>query len=136
MANLVYPKALQQMLSLMLNATNIKVAAVNVSGTGTLYTYSASHTFLSDIPGASIIATSGNLASLTFTDGTFDAADLVPAFTAMTGTQIEAIVIYIDTGVGSTSRLLAYFDTATGLPLTPTGSNVDATWNASGIFTI
>ena len=54
MANLVYPKALQQMLSLMMNGTNIKVAAVNVSGTGTLYTYSSAHTFLSDIPGASI----------------------------------------------------------------------------------
>ena len=36
-------------------------------------------------------------------------------FTSVTGPSIEAIVIYADTGTESTSPLIAYIDTATGL---------------------
>ena len=46
-------------------------------------------------------------------------------------------VIYIDTGVAGTSRLVAYIDTGvTNLPVTPNGGDITITWNASGIFAI
>ncbi|MNC44515.1 hypothetical protein D3C75_934250 [compost metagenome] len=50
-------------------------------------------------------------------------------FTAVTGASIEAIVIYADTGTESTSPLIAFIDTATGLPITPNGGDIIVTWD-------
>lgn len=86
--------------------------------------------FLDDRLGASRVATSGNFASKTFTDGYLDAADVT--LTSVTGDVFESIDIYADTGTESTSRLLINIDTATGLPLTPDGGNVTVTWQNSG----
>jgi len=66
--------------------------------------------------------------------GTFDAADTV--FTSLTGDQSESLILFEDSGVESTSDLISRWDTATGLPLTPSGGNVTVAWNASGIHTI
>lgn len=92
------------------------------------------HQFLSDIPSAARVATSGNLASKTLTNGVFDAADA--QFASVSGDQSEITVLYEDTGTATTSRLIAYIDTATNLPITPNGNNIDVVWNASGIFAI
>jgi hypothetical protein len=55
----------------------------------------------------------------------------------VSGASVEALVIYIDTGVAGTSRLVAYIDTGvTGLPVTPNGGDITITWNASGIFAL
>lgn len=64
--------------------------------------------------------------------GVFDAADTT--FTSLSGDQVESLILFYDSGVETTSRLFAYWDTATGLPLTPNGGNVVVTWNASGIW--
>ena len=66
--------------------------------------------------------------------GTFDAADTT--FTSLSGDQSESLILFEDSGVESTSDFLALWDTATGLPITPSGGNVTVVWNASGIFTI
>ena len=92
------------------------------------------HDFLNDIPAGARVATSANLASKTFTGNAFDAADF--SFTAVTGDPSEAIVYYISTGVEATSRLVCYVDTATGLPITPNGGDINVTHNASGIFQV
>jgi len=84
--------------------------------------------FKDDIPSAAIIATSGNLASKTFSGGVFDAADVT--FSSVTGDAGEAVVVYVDTGTDSTSRLVNYID---GLTFTPDGNDITCTWNASGI---
>jgi hypothetical protein len=65
--------------------------------------------------------------------GVFDAADTV--FTALTGDASESLIVFEDSTVEGTSDLLAYWDTATGLPLTPNGGDVTVQWNASGIWT-
>jgi hypothetical protein len=49
----------------------------------------------------------------------FDAAD--KTLSAVTGDQSEAIIIYKHTGTDSTSNLIAYIDSGSGLPFTPTG---------------
>lgn len=64
--------------------------------------------------------------------GVFDAADTT--FTALTGDQVESLILFKDTGTESTSKLVAFWDTATGLPLTPNGGDVTVQWNASGIL--
>jgi hypothetical protein len=112
-----------------MSSGNIKAVLVDLAD----YTYSAAHNALDDIPGAARVATSANLGTKTFTDGLFDAANA--SFTAVTGDVSEAVVIYLDSGVESTSLLIAFFDTGvTGLPVTPNGGDINLNFNASGIF--
>lgn len=66
--------------------------------------------------------------------GIFDAADTT--FTSLSGDQSESLILYKDTGTESTSDLIARWDTATGLPLTPNGGNVTVVWAAGGIISI
>ena len=45
-------------------------------------------------------------------------------------------MIYRDTGTEATSPLIAYIDTATGLPITPNGGDIIVVWDdgANKIF--
>jgi hypothetical protein len=131
MANAIYPKAKEQFLQggINMSSGNIKAVLVDTAD----YTYNAAHNALDDIIAGGRVATSANLGSKTFTDGLFDAANAT--FTAVTGDVSEAVVIYLDSGVESTSLLIAYFDTGvTGLPVTPNGGDINLNFNASGIF--
>lgn len=133
MANAVYPKwkeAIQQATANSSLAGTVKVALVDTG----VYTYSAAHEFYSSVSSA-VVGTPQTLGSKTFTDGVFDAADAtVPA---VTGNTVEALVIYVDTGVAGTSRLYAYIDTGvTNLPVTPNGGDITINWNASGIIAL
>lgn len=91
--------------------------------------------FLSDISTATI-ATSGNFAGKTSTDGTADANDVT--VTTVSGAQFESVNIYYDTTVAATSILIVFIDTATGLPLTPNGGDITVVWDsgADRIFTL
>lgn len=131
MANAIYPKGKEQMLQGGINMSSgtVKVALVDTG----VYTYSASHEFVSSLSG--VVGTAQTIGSKTFTDGVFDGANVT--FTAVSGSTVEALVIYIDTGVAGTSPLIAYIDTSvTGLPVTPNGGDISITWNASGIFAL
>lgn len=94
----------------------------------------ATDQFLSDIGAGARIATSSALGSKTVTSGVADAADVT--LTSVSGASVESIVIYKDTGVAGTSPLIAYIDTATGLPVTPNGGNITISWDngANKIF--
>lgn len=86
-------------------ADNIKL--VLVDGT---YTYNAAHDNLDDVGAGTRVATSGNLASKTGTDGYFDSADVT--FSALTaGDTITGMWLYKDSGTESTSKLMAWYDT-------------------------
>ena len=61
------------------------------------------------------------------TDGVADAADVT--WSSVTGDECEAIVLYKHTGTESTSRLIAYIDSATGLPVTPNGGDIKVEWD-------
>jgi hypothetical protein len=131
MANALYPKFKEQALQggVNLASGNIKAVLVDLAD----YTYDAADEFLSDVPAAARVATSGNLASKTFTNGVFDSAD--PSSTAVTGDVSEALILFIDTGTPGTSRLIAFYDTGvSGLPVTPNSGNISVTVNASGWF--
>lgn len=136
MANGIYAKAKQAFLEADIDwlVDDIKVCVVD----GADYTANlATDEFLSDIPGAAIVATSANLSTKTSTDGVADADDVT--FSSVTGDSVEIIVIYKDTGVAATSRLIAYYDVAaSGLPVTPNGGNITVSWSngASRIFAL
>jgi len=78
------------------------------------------------IPIAAIVETSGNFASKTTTLGVADAADVI--LSTVSGDVSEAVVIYKDTGDSETSPLIAYIDSATGLPVTPNSSDITIEW--------
>lgn len=135
MANALYPKwkeaLLQASANSDLSSTTVKAVLIDAAD----YTYSSAHDFLDDVAAGARVGTAQTLSSKTFTSGTFDAADIT--FSTVSGDQAEAILIYIDTGVEGTSRLVAYMDTGfTGLPVTPGGGDIVIVWNASGIFTL
>jgi hypothetical protein len=87
--------------------------------------------FHSDLTGGSIIATSGNLAGKTTTNGVFDANDIT--ITAVSGSAFTHVILYKDTGVSASSPLIAVFDVTS---FTPSGGDVNVVFNASGLFSI
>lgn len=133
MANALYDLGREKFLNGQIDWTNddIKLVIVDTAD----YTVNlATDEFHSDIPGAAIVGTSGNFAGKTTTAGVADANDVVAP--TVSGDVSEALVIYKDTGVSATSPLIAYIDTATGLPVTPNGADVTIQWDdgANKIF--
>lgn len=133
MANALYPKWKEAIIQASSNSSLTGTLKVVLVDTGT-YTYSASHEFLTSLTGTG--GTAQTIGSKTYTNGVLDGADVT--FTAVAGTvTYEALVLYLDTGVAGTSRLVAFFDTGvTGLPVTSNGGDISVTWNASGIFAL
>ena len=138
MANVIYPKFKEGLIS---GGANVNLSSgtvkIDLIDTGA-YTYSAAHEFrtTANVPTASIIATTSALGTKTFTNGVFDAADT--SWATVTGVSCEALIIWIDTGLAATDRLVAYIDTATGLPVTPNGNNINLTFDsgANKIFAL
>jgi hypothetical protein len=131
-ANNIYPKWKEAISQASANSALTGTVKVALVDTGT-YTYNAAHEFLSSLSGR--VGTDQTIGTKTYTNGVFDGADVT--FSAVSGASVEALVIYVDTGVAGTSRLVAYIDTGvTGLPVSPNGGDISVTWNASGIFAI
>ncbi len=111
-------------------ADTIKVVLVDTAD----YTVNIStHDFLNDVPSGARVSTI-TLSGKSVTAGVFDAAD--GSFPSVTGDQSEALIIYKDTGVESTSPLILYIDQATGLAVAPNGNSITLTWPSSGIFSL
>lgn len=89
-----------------------------------VYSFDIAHDYLDDVTAGARIAGPITLAGNTVVDGACDADDIV--FPAVAGPEVGAMVIFIDTGVEATSPLVCYIDEATGLPITPDGSDIVA----------
>lgn len=126
MANTLYDAARKRFLEGQINwmTDTIKVYLVD---TGSYTPQTSTHEYLSDISSSARIAGPVTLTSKSTVGGAADGADIT--FTSVAGASIEAIVIYKDTGAEATSPLIAYIDTATGLPITPNGGDIIVTWD-------
>lgn len=93
------------------------------------------HDFFNDVAAAARVATA-TLTGVTVTGATVDAADVT--FTAVSGDVSEALLLYKDTGVETTSRLVLYIDTASGLPVTPNGGDISVIFDngANKVFSL
>ena len=133
MANALYDKARERFLTGQFNWGTDSIKSVLVD-TGAYTVSLTSHEFLSDISSSARVSTSGAFTGKTTTGGAADANDIT--FSSVSGASIEAIVIYADTGTEATSPLIAFIDTATGLPITPNGGDIIVTWDngANKIF--
>ena len=133
MANALFPRWKQSLLQFTAN-NNLSAGTVKVALVTAGYTYSSTDQFYSSVS-ASVVGTPQTIGSKTFTNGVFDGGDVT--FTAVSGSQVTKLVIYIDTGSAATSPLVAFIDTGvTNLPVTPNGGDIAITWNASGIFAL
>ncbi len=108
------------------DTATIKVALVRG------YTFNAAHKFVSDVTsaGVTLVATSAALLGKTITSGVADAADGTFG-TVATGTACSCIIVFQSSAVtggtdvaATAQRLIAYIDTATGLPVTPNGGEI------------
>lgn len=126
MANALYGKGKEKLLAGSINfgSDTIKAALVSSAYSPSLST----DEFLTAIS-ANVLNTAQTLASKTTTLGVVDAADVT--FTAVSsGATAKAVVLYKDTGLASTSPLLAYIDTITGFPLATNGGDILIVWDA------
>lgn len=101
------------------------------------YTFSAAHQFVSDVTGAGgvINGTSAALGSPTIAGGVFDAADTSIATTASASNHV-LIIAQTSAVTGGADlpanqqRLIAFYDTGTGLPIQPGTGTVTVTWDS------
>lgn len=146
MANAIYNKGREAFAGALIDWDTDDIRALLVrtvagGGAGGNSVYTANMTtdqFLSIIPNnAYCRVATVQLSSATLTDGILDAADGVWA-TVASGDAIQAIVLYKNTGVEGTSRLICRIDTGTGLPVTPNGANITSQWDngANKILTL
>lgn len=114
-----------------LSSVNLKIAAMS-----SIYTYSTAHDFLNDV--TNIVTTSGNLASKTITNGSFDAADISVGSPAG-GSTITQFWLYYDTGTSSTSPLLYYWNedsAGSAIAIATNGEAITVSVHASGFFKV
>ena len=125
MANALYPKAKEAFLNGSINmvSNTITIALVDTG----VYTYSSSHQYRNEVSNSAVIS-SATLSNKTITNGVFDADDAT--FSSVTGANCEALLIFQDTGIQSTSRLIAYIDSATGLPILPNGGDISVAFSS------
>lgn len=125
MANALYDTGRDAFLNGDIDWTNDTIKAVIIDSAD--YTVDINNDqFLNDIPAGARVGTA-TLSGKSSSAGVADASDTT--FDNVTGDQAEAVVLYKDTGMESTSQLIAYIDTATGLPVTPSGSDVIIQWS-------
>ena len=126
MASALYDKGREGFLdgSIDWDTDDIRVALIKST-----YTFSAAHDFMDDISGSSYDnGRSAALSGKTVTSGVADAADT--SLTATSAVACNALVVYKYNAADSAARLIAYIDSATGLPFTPgAGQTVNIAWS-------
>jgi len=132
MANALYNKGRNAFLTKAIDWVNdtIRVYLIDTDD----YTVDlANHQYLSSVAAGARVAYQA-LASKTAVDGVADAADTV--LSSVSGDPCEALILCMWSGVDTSSPLIAYIDTATGLPVIPNGGDITVTWDngANKIF--
>lgn len=130
MASAAYPKGLKAFLDKDIDMLVDDIVAILYdAGAGA---YDAADQFISDLPGAGIIDTSGPLSGKSTTGGVFDANN--ETITTVPAGSVTAIIIAADLGADAVSPLIGYLDLPGTYP--SSGADVTINWNASGIFSI
>jgi hypothetical protein len=125
MANALYDAARALLLGAGINWTSDTIECV--LGTSSIYTVNlTTHQYYSSM-NSGVIAGPVALASKAVTAGAADANDVT--FSSVSGVAIQFIGLYKSVTNPSDSPLIAYIDTATGLPITPNGGDIIVTWD-------
>jgi hypothetical protein len=126
-ASQIYPNYLEAVIQGSTNSSLTGTVKAAIVDTG-VESFNTADDMYDDIS-SGVVGTPATLASKTYTDGVFDAADITGyAYGGGAAPTGEAIVIYIDTGTPSTSRLVAWIDGFTAIPAGV--DTVNITWGA------
>ena len=109
----------------------IRVGLVSISNQPTAYVFNASldHFYASVPTGARVGFSIASLGTKTATVGIADAADAL--FSAVSGPTIGALIVLRSTATANASDwpMIAYIDTATGMPVGPNGGDITVQWD-------
>jgi len=109
-------------------ADNIKLHLVNIVGVASPYVFDAAHLMFASVPTSARIATSASLSAKAAASGIADADDTICS--AVSGPTAGAIIIFKEGASHAASLLIAYIDTATGLPVQPNGGDITTQWDS------
>ena len=113
--------------------TAMRAQLISISNQPTAFVFNASlNTVFGSVPTGSRVGFSApSLANKTATMGIADADDTV--FSAVSGPTVGAIIIMASTATANASdwQLVAYIDTATGMPVGPNGGDITAQWDSA-----
>lgn len=111
--------------------------------TGTYTVNLTTHDFFDDLSGISpnaVYNTAGTVLTTptigSVAAGVFDADNTLFSAYSNGSVSVEAIVLWKVGAAAASSNLIAYWDTVTGMPFTPSGGDVTIAWSASGLFSI
>jgi hypothetical protein len=125
MANVLFGKGRQNFLEADIDWLTDDIKAVLIKST---YVFDDTDEFIADL-GAVTNGETANLGTKTSTLGVADAADT--SLVATGAVACNALIVFKDTGADATDLLIAYIDTATGLPFTPSaGGTVNIVWDS------
>lgn len=127
MANTLYDEARKHFLEGNIDWMGDTIKVYLVSNNG--YTVDvANHKNLDDVGSSGRIAGPVEIVNKATAKGAADGDDVT--FTAVDSPKtINAILIYKEGANEGASPLIAYIDTATGLPITPNGGDIIVTWD-------
>jgi hypothetical protein len=114
------------------DADDIDVSLLDQTDSGTI---TAAFEDYDEVDAPTVVAT----AETTFAATAGGVATMTGAvtFTAVTGDAADYLTIFKNTGTPSTSPLIITWDSAsTGLPVTPNGGNIVATWGSNIVVTL
>jgi hypothetical protein len=134
MANALYDKGREAFAAAGINWVSDTIKCILVD-TGEYTPNLATDSSLVNIPALARVGSAVTLSGKTNVSGVVDADDV--SFTGLVSAPtVEALVIYKDTGVESTSTLIAYIDTGTALPVPAGASQINVAWDngANKIF--
>lgn len=101
------------------------------------YTFNNAHQFLSDATGAGAVLVATAILTTPTTTGGSASADPVTFTSVPTSAACPALLLYQSSAAGggadlatSAQRLICYIDSASGLPVTPNGGNINIAWDS------
>lgn len=125
MANALYDKCRERLLKAQIDWLGDTINCV--LGTSSIYTVNlTTHEYYNAMQ-SGVVAGPVALASKAVTAGAADANDVT--FSSVSGVAIQFIGLYKVVTNPADSPLIAYIDTATGLPITPNGGDIIVTWD-------
>ena len=133
MANVLYDTGRDAFLRGSINwlTTPMRTQLISISNQPTAYVFNASlDTVFGSVPtGARVGFSMASIGSKTATSGIADGADTVHS--AVSGPTVGAIIITASTATANASdwQLVAYIDTATGMPVGPNGGDITIQWD-------
>ena len=135
MANSLYMSGRQGFLdgSIDFDTNTIRLTLINRDGGGSLNNVT-DITFYTQVGDTARVKTydaalaATGIGGKTVTSGVADGFDCT--LSATSGQPVGAIILWADSGSPSTSRLIGWIDTGTGLPASPNGGDITVQWSA------